>query len=139
MILYRTGEGLADHRVYVLDRLRKGQKQNSQAPVSTEEEADGKLRYGEGVHHDLLDLPSLLVQRVPVLLYADDLALVVFSPEGLQAQLDLLHAYAAKWKHSVNIDNLNISSWLAAMINHSALAGFEIYTSAWYCNIACKS
>ena len=50
IILYRTGEGLADHRVYVLkivlDRLRKGQKQNSQAPVSTEEEADGKLRYG---------------------------------------------------------------------------------------------
>ena len=50
MNLYRTGEGLADHRVYVLkivlDRLRKGQKQNSQAPISAEEEADGKLRYG---------------------------------------------------------------------------------------------
>ena len=44
------------------------------------------------VHHDLLDLPSLPVQRVPVLLYADDLALVATSPEGLQAQLDLLHA-----------------------------------------------
>ena len=56
------------------------------------------------VHHDLLDLPSLLVQRVPVLLYADDLALVATSPEGLQAQLDLLHAYAAKWKLTVNID-----------------------------------
>ena len=41
------------------------------------------------------DLPSLPVQRVPVLLYADDLALVATSPEGLQAQLDLLHAYAA--------------------------------------------
>ena len=44
------------------------------------------------VHHDLLDLPSLPVQRVPVLLYADDLALVATSPEGLQAQLDLLHS-----------------------------------------------
>ena len=56
------------------------------------------------MHHDLLDLPSLLVQRVPVLLYADDLALVATYPEGLQAQLDLLHAYAAKWKLTVNID-----------------------------------
>ena len=56
------------------------------------------------MHHDLLNLPSLLVQRVPVLLYADDLAMVATSPEGLQAQLDLLHAYAAKWKLTVNID-----------------------------------
>ena len=56
------------------------------------------------VHHNLLDLSSLPVQRVPVLLYADDLALVATSPEGLQAQLDLLHAYAAKWKLTVNID-----------------------------------
>ena len=55
-------------------------------------------------HHDLLNFTSLPVQRVPVLLYADDLALVAISPEGLQTQLDLLHAYAAKWKLTVNID-----------------------------------
>ena len=30
----------------VLDRLRKGQRQNSQAPISAADEADGKLRYG---------------------------------------------------------------------------------------------
>ena len=35
------------------------------------------------VHHDLLDLPSLPVQRIPVLLYADDLAQVATSLEGL--------------------------------------------------------
>ena len=50
MIHYKTGEVIADHRVnvlkIVLDRICKGQEQNSQAPVSTEEEADGKLRYG---------------------------------------------------------------------------------------------
>ena len=56
------------------------------------------------VHHDLHALPSLPVQRVPVFLYADDLALVATSPVGLQAQLDLLHAYAAIWKLTVNID-----------------------------------
>jgi hypothetical protein len=56
------------------------------------------------VHHQLLDLPGLPVQRVPALLYADDLALVATSPEGLQAQLDLLHAYAVKWQLTVNID-----------------------------------
>ena len=49
-------------------------------------------------------LASLPVQRVPVLLYADDLTMVPTSPEGLQAQLDLLHAYAAKWKLTVVID-----------------------------------
>ena len=56
------------------------------------------------VNHHGLDLPSLLVQRVPALLYADDLALVSTSAEGLQSQLDLLHAYAAKWRMTVNID-----------------------------------
>ena len=55
-------------------------------------------------NHDGLDLPVLRVQRVPALLYADDLALVATSPEGLQAQLDLLQAYAAKWRLTVNID-----------------------------------
>ena len=39
-----------------------------------------------------------------VLLYADNLALVASSPEGLQAQLYLLHAYTAEWKLAVNID-----------------------------------
>ena len=47
---------------------------------------------------------SISLERVLVLLYADDLALVATSLEGLQAQLDLLHAYAAKWKLTVNID-----------------------------------
>ena len=38
-------------------------------------------------------------------LYADDSPLVATSPEGLQAQLDLLHAYTTnKWKLTVNID-----------------------------------
>ena len=69
------------------------------------------------VHHDLLDLPSLPVQRFPVLLYADDLALVATSPEGLQAQLDLLHAYAAKWKLTVNIDKRKAVVFRQSSIN----------------------
>lgn len=50
----RTGAGLADHRMYVLkivlDRLRKGQRQNSHSPISAADEADGKLRYGACSH-----------------------------------------------------------------------------------------
>ena len=56
------------------------------------------------VHHETLDLPEISVQRVPVLLYADDLALVATSARGLQSQLDLLHAYADTWGLTVNID-----------------------------------
>ena len=56
------------------------------------------------VHHEMLDLPEFSVQRVPVLLYADDLALVATSARGLQSQLDLLHAYADTWGLTVNID-----------------------------------
>ena len=51
----------------------------------------------------MADLPSLSVQRVPALLYADDKALVSKSPEGLQAQMDLLQAYAVKWQLTVNV------------------------------------
>ena len=36
------------------------------------------------------------------------LALVAASPEGLEAQPDLLHAYAAKWKLTVNIDKARV-------------------------------
>ena len=56
------------------------------------------------VPHEMLDLPEVSVQRVPVLLYADDLALVATSARGLQSQLDLLHAYADTWGLTVNID-----------------------------------
>ena len=55
------------------------------------------------VHHDLLDLPNLPIQRIPVLQYADNSAMVTTSPEGLQAQLDLLHANAPKWKLTIKI------------------------------------
>ena len=51
----------------------------------------------------MLDLPLLAGRRLLALLYADDLALVSTSPEGLQAQLDVLHAYASKWRLTVNI------------------------------------
>lgn len=51
----------------------------------------------------VLDLPSLGGRRLPALLYADDLALVSTSAKGLQAQLDVLQGYAAKWRLTVNI------------------------------------
>ena len=56
------------------------------------------------VHHEMLDLPEISLQRVPVLLYADDLALVATSARRLQSQLDLLHAYADTRGLTINID-----------------------------------
>ena len=50
-------------------------------------------------NHIGLCLPVLPVQRVPALLYADDLALVSTSKEGLQAQLDLLHNFFMTSSH----------------------------------------
>jgi hypothetical protein len=54
-------------------------------------------------HQQGLDLPSFAGRRLPALLYADDLALVSTSARGLQAQLDVLHGYATKWRLTVNI------------------------------------
>ena len=56
------------------------------------------------VHYEILDFTEILVKRVPVLMYADDLALVATSAKGLQSQLDILHAYADTWGLTVNID-----------------------------------
>ena len=55
------------------------------------------------VHPETLELSEISGQRIPVLLYADDLALVATSARGVQAQLDLLHAYADTWGLTVNI------------------------------------
>jgi len=52
---------------------------------------------------DLLDLPSLSGALLLALLYADDLALVSTSLEGLQHQLDVLRDYARQWGLTVNI------------------------------------
>jgi hypothetical protein len=49
-----------------------------------------------------LDLPALGGSVVPPLLYADDMALLATSVEGLQAQLDLLQQYCERWGLTVN-------------------------------------
>ena len=41
-------------------------------------------------------------RTLPPLLYADDLVLLSTSPEGLQKQLDALHAYSSSWGLTVN-------------------------------------
>lgn len=70
------------------------------------------------VQHSLLDMPVHLVQRlVPVLLHADGLALVVASAEGLQGQLDLLHAHTEKWQLTVNINKIK-----AVVFKHSCFS-----------------
>ena len=40
-------------------------------------------------------------------MYADDFALVSTSARGLQAQLDILHGYATKWRLTVIIGKTN--------------------------------
>jgi hypothetical protein len=49
-----------------------------------------------------LDLPSLGSEAMPPLLYADDMALLATSAEGLQAQLGLLQQYCERWGLTVN-------------------------------------
>jgi hypothetical protein len=49
-----------------------------------------------------LDLPVLGDGVVPPLLYADDMALLSTSAEGLQAQLALLEQYCERWGLTVN-------------------------------------
>ena len=50
-----------------------------------------------------LDMPCMHDgMPVPPLLYADDLVLLSTSPEGLQKQLDALHAYSSSWGLTVN-------------------------------------
>ncbi len=44
-----------------------------------------------------LDLPILGSETMPPLLYADDMALLATSAEGLQAQLGLLQQYCERW------------------------------------------
>ncbi len=48
------------------------------------------------------DLPALGVTPVPPLMFADDVALLSTTREGLQRQLDALQAYAARWSLRVN-------------------------------------
>ena len=43
------------------------------------------------------------------------------SKEGLQAQLDLLHAYAAKWRLTVNIDKTK------AVVFRAAASSSQVY------------
>ena len=38
------------------------------------------------------------------LVYADDVVLIAGTPEDLQAQLDVAHAWCVKWRLRVNID-----------------------------------
>lgn len=49
-----------------------------------------------------LDLPLLGGEAMPPLLYADDMALLATSAEGLQAQLELLQQYCERWDLTVN-------------------------------------
>ena len=49
-----------------------------------------------------LDLPVLGSEAMPPLLYADDMAPLATSAEGLQAQLGLLQQYCERWGLTVN-------------------------------------
>ena len=53
-------------------------------------------------------LPVIAQQVVPPLMYADDVALLATSAQGLQAQLSGVHAYATKWGLSTNTDKTKV-------------------------------
>ena len=53
-------------------------------------------------------LPVIAHQVVPPLMYADDVALLATSAQGLQAQLSSVHAYATMWGLSIHIDKTEV-------------------------------
>ena len=65
--------------------------------------------------HDMTFLN--LVEGVPVLLYADDLASGATPTMGLQSQLDLLHAYTDTLGLTVNIDKTNATIFRQSQAN----------------------
>jgi hypothetical protein len=56
-------------------------------------------------------LPTLSGVPVPALFYADDLALVSLDVAGLQAQLDMLQAYCARWGLTVNVAKTKVVAY----------------------------
>ena len=50
-----------------------------------------------------IDAPTLGLMTVAILLFADDIALFSYSPQGLQAQLDILQAFCRQRGLTVNI------------------------------------
>ncbi len=57
---------------------------------------------------DAAALPTLGGRRIPPLLHADDLALVATTRAGLQAQLDALDAYSARWSLTVDLSKTKV-------------------------------
>lgn len=56
-------------------------------------------------------LPTLAGALIPALFYADDLALISCEVEGLQAQLDLLQSYSARWGLTVNVKKTKVVAY----------------------------
>ena len=77
------------------------------------------------MHHEMLDIPKISEQWVPVLSYADDLALVATSARDLQSQLDLLHAYADTRGLTVNIYKTKAVTFQQSPSN-------QVYTTPMY-------
>lgn len=57
-------------------------------------------------------MPQLGAEPAPPLLYADDLALMATTAEGLQRQLEFLGDYATRWQLTVNIKKTKVLVFL---------------------------
>ena len=57
---------------------------------------------------DTIDAPSLYAKLLPILLFADDIALFSYSPEGLQAQIDILADFCKLRGLEVNVKKTKV-------------------------------
>ena len=57
---------------------------------------------------DDIDSPTLLARIVAILLFADDIALLSYSPKGLQKQLDILQAFCKDHGLTVNVSKTQV-------------------------------
>ena len=55
-----------------------------------------------------IDAPKLLDTLIPILFFADDIALFSKSPQGLQAQLDIMEAFCHEHGLTVNVAKTKI-------------------------------
>ena len=86
-----------------LEKLLLEASQGSDIPPHSQATAQGEG--GQGTCHSLNppDSPSLLETLIPLLLFADDLAIFSYSPSGLQAQLRILEQFCRDRGLVVNV------------------------------------
>ena len=83
-----------------LSRCQTGYHPLTSTPIFVDEFLNLLSTSGVGVRANSIYI------RAPM--YADDLALIAESLQGLQVTLNIVHSYAGKWRHNLNANKSSI-------------------------------